>query len=56
MKYVKKFPTRELSFHPFTNDFLFVSKTKKKVVITLKNGESLALLMIQANLHLETRV
>ena len=55
MKYVKKFPTRELSFHPFTNDFLFVSKTKK-VVITLKNGESLALLMIQANLHLETRV
>lgn len=29
MKYVKKFPTRELSFHPFTNDFLFVSKTKK---------------------------
>ena len=30
MKHVKKFPTRELSFHPFTNDFLFVSKTKKK--------------------------
>ena len=47
-----------LSFHPLAVMIFYLCVTKSKeartqkiVVITLKNGESLALLMIPANLH-----